>query len=131
MARRLCLEYDTICIENLNIKGMHRLWGRKISGLPIVFEAVGHVDDYLMKYYYATIQQKNLNDNARFIDYISRDALKEIMRSWNFYVQGSICEGQPNSILEYFQNGKAFISSNTGFWAELLRKDYYELFFES
>ena len=74
---------------------------------------------------------KNLNDNARFIDYISRDALKEIMRSWNFYVQGSICEGQPNSILEYFQNGKAFISSNTGFWAELLRKDYYELFFES
>jgi len=33
---------------------------KKISGLPIVFEAVGHVDDYLMKYYYATIQQKNL-----------------------------------------------------------------------
>ena len=33
LARRLCLEYDTICIENLNVKGMQRLWGRKISDL--------------------------------------------------------------------------------------------------
>ena len=32
-ARRLCLEYDTICIEDLSIKGMQRLWGRKISDL--------------------------------------------------------------------------------------------------
>lgn len=33
LARRLCLEYDTICIENLNVKAMQRLWGRKISDL--------------------------------------------------------------------------------------------------
>ena len=33
LARRLCIDYDTICIENLNVKGMHRLWGRKISDL--------------------------------------------------------------------------------------------------
>lgn len=33
LARRLCLEYDTICIENVNVKGMQRLWGRKISDL--------------------------------------------------------------------------------------------------
>lgn len=33
LARRLCLEYDTICIENLNVKGMQRFWGKKISDL--------------------------------------------------------------------------------------------------
>ena len=33
LARRLCLEYDTICIENLNVKAMQRLYGKKISDL--------------------------------------------------------------------------------------------------
>ena len=33
LARRLCLEYDTICIEDLNVKALQRLWGRKISDL--------------------------------------------------------------------------------------------------
>lgn len=33
LARRLCLEYDTICIEDLKVKAMQRLWGRKISDL--------------------------------------------------------------------------------------------------
>ena len=33
LARQLCLEYERICIEDLNIKAMQRLWGRKISDL--------------------------------------------------------------------------------------------------
>ena len=33
LAHRLCIEYDTICIEYLNVKGMQRLYGRKISDL--------------------------------------------------------------------------------------------------
>ena len=33
LARRLCLEYDTICIEDLKVKGMQRLYGRKIGDL--------------------------------------------------------------------------------------------------
>ena len=33
LARRLCLEYDTICIEDLNVKAMQRLYGKKISDL--------------------------------------------------------------------------------------------------
>ena len=32
-ARALTLEYSVICIEDLNLKGMQRLWGRKISDL--------------------------------------------------------------------------------------------------
>ena len=33
LTRRLCLEYETICIEDLNVKAMQKLWGRKISDL--------------------------------------------------------------------------------------------------
>ena len=32
-ARKLCEEYALICLETLNIKGMERLWGRKIHSL--------------------------------------------------------------------------------------------------
>ena len=33
LARQLCLEYETICIEDLNLKGMQKLYGRKIGDL--------------------------------------------------------------------------------------------------
>ena len=33
LAHRLCIEYDTICIEDLNVKAMQRLYGRKIGDL--------------------------------------------------------------------------------------------------
>lgn len=33
LARRICENYATICIEDLNIKAMQRIWGRKISDL--------------------------------------------------------------------------------------------------
>ena len=33
LAEWLCNKYDTICIEDLNMAGMQRLWGKKISDL--------------------------------------------------------------------------------------------------
>ena len=33
LVNSLCQEYDLICVEDLNIKAMQRLWGRKISDL--------------------------------------------------------------------------------------------------
>ena len=32
-ALKLCREYDVICLETLNLKGMQKLWGRKINDL--------------------------------------------------------------------------------------------------
>ena len=31
LATRLCSEWDILCFETLNIEGMKRLWGRKVS----------------------------------------------------------------------------------------------------
>lgn len=33
VAHRLCDEYDVLCFEDLNLEGMKRLWGRKVSDL--------------------------------------------------------------------------------------------------
>ena len=33
LATKLCREFDTLCFETLNIDGMKRLWGRKVSDL--------------------------------------------------------------------------------------------------
>lgn len=33
LSHNLCDEYSVICIEDLNIKGMQRVWGRKVSDL--------------------------------------------------------------------------------------------------
>jgi putative transposase len=33
LAKRICLEYDTVCLEDLNLKAMQRLWGKKVSDL--------------------------------------------------------------------------------------------------
>ena len=33
LAHELCRKYDTICIEDLNLTGMGKLWGRKMSDL--------------------------------------------------------------------------------------------------
>lgn len=33
MCHKLCRRYDTICIEDLNLLGMTRLWGRKVNDL--------------------------------------------------------------------------------------------------
>jgi len=33
LAHQLCREYDTLCLEDLNLAGMKALWGRKVSDL--------------------------------------------------------------------------------------------------
>ncbi len=33
LAHRLCQEYDVLCFEDLNLEGMKRMWGRKVSDL--------------------------------------------------------------------------------------------------
>lgn len=35
LAHQLCKEYDVLCFEDLNLDGMKRIWGRKISDLAL------------------------------------------------------------------------------------------------
>lgn len=45
LAHELCREYDVICIEDLNLTGMQKMWGRKVSdmGYGSFVEILKHV----------------------------------------------------------------------------------------
>jgi len=102
---------------------------KKISKLPIKLVLVGDIDDDLKQEYLHIVDDMHLRANVKFHNKTSRKKLIALMKEWDFYVQGSICEGHPNSISEALQNGCAFISSPTGYIAEVLSSEYPELFF--
>ena len=102
---------------------------KKISELPIKLVLVGDIDDNLKLEYQRIIDRLCLQNNVEFHNNTSRANLKSMMKEWDFYVQCSVCEGHPNSISEALQNGCAFISTNTGYIAEILSPEYPELFF--
>lgn len=102
---------------------------KKISELPIKLMLVGSIDDDLKCEYQQIIDKLSLQDNIEFRDKTSRTSLISMMKDWDFYVQCSVCEGHPNAISEALQNGCAFISTKTGYIAEILSFEYPELFF--
>ena len=103
---------------------------KKSSQLPIKLFLVGIIDHDLKLEYLQIIKNMELKENVVFMDRMSRSDLAWTMKNWDFYVQGSVCEGCPNSIIEAFQNGCAFISTKTGFIAETLSPKYPYFFFD-
>lgn len=104
---------------------------KKKSDIPILLELIGDIDEDLRNSYNAIIKRLAIDSNVTFYCYTARKALSDIISKWDFYIQASVCEGHPNSITESLESGHAFISSDTGFIAEILHKELPMLFFES
>lgn len=104
---------------------------KKKSDIPISLELIGDIDDDLRDSYNAIIKKLAIDTHVIFHGYTAREALNKLMSKWDFYIQASVCEGHPNSITESLEKGHAFISSNTGFIAEILRNELPILFFDS
>lgn len=102
---------------------------KKISDLPITLALVGDIDEDLKVEYLHIIDGLALHSNVRFYSRTSRTGLAAIMKDWDFYIQGSVCEGHPNSITEALQSGCAFISTDTGYLAESLSSEFPDIFF--
>ena len=102
---------------------------KKISELPIKLILVGNIDEDLKLEYQQLIGELSLQDNVECCNKTSRQSLNSMMEKWDFYVQSSVCEGHPNAISEALQNDCSFISTNTGYIAEILASDYPQLFF--
>tara|TARA_Y100000034_G_C6899089_1_gene415209 strand:+ start:1757 stop:2923 length:1167 start_codon:yes stop_codon:yes gene_type:complete len=66
LARQLCLQYDVLCFENLNLNGMKKLWGRKISDLAF-------------------------GDFIRILEYYAVKTGKEIVKIGRFYPSSKRC----------------------------------------
>ena len=104
---------------------------KTIADIPITLELVGDIDSDLRDSYIAIINNLEITSNVVFHSYKTREELSNTMSNWDFYIQASVCEGHPNSITEALEKGHAFISSNTGFIAEQLYKEFPVLFFDS
>jgi peptidoglycan/xylan/chitin deacetylase (PgdA/CDA1 family) len=104
---------------------------KTIADIPITLELVGDIDSDLRDSYIAIINNLEISSNVVFHSYKTREELSNTMSNWDFYIQASVCEGHPNSITEALEKGHAFISSNTGFIAEQLYKEFPVLFFDS
>lgn len=104
---------------------------KQISSTPIELQLVGRIDEDLLGQYQTKAQSLDIVTNIIYKGYESRDSLIQTMRNWDFYVQGSVCEGHPNAIVEALQTGTAFISTATGWIAETLSKEFPMLFFNS
>lgn len=103
---------------------------KKISPLPLALTIVGRIDEDIKKSYLDTIYKLELSNNVIFIEYQSRDAYKELTKTWDFYIQGSVCEGFGNAVSEAMSKGKGVILSSTGYLAESLNENHSWLIFK-
>ncbi len=102
----------------------------KEGGIDINLELVGEIDADLYESYVKIINNFEISDHITFHGRISRPELSLLMRDWDLYVQASVCEGHPNSVIESLENGISFISTKTGYIFEKLHCDFPEYFFD-
>lgn len=104
---------------------------KKLTSMPIRMELVGAVDEDLQENYNQLASVLDVDANVRFYGKINRSNLAQIMESWDFYIQGSVCEGFSNSVIEAIKSGKAYICTKTGYIAEMLSDEFPAIVFKS
>lgn len=103
---------------------------KKRVHIPISLDIIGAVDNDLRDYYDDMVKSFSLSDNVHFLGYCNRIDYHSITKKWDFYIQGSVCEGFGNSVSEAIQMGKGVLLSPTGFIAECLKDDYQLIVFK-
>lgn len=102
----------------------------KEDGIDINLELVGEVDADLYESYVNIINDFGISAHITFHGRVSRSELSLLMKDWDLYIQASVCEGHPNSVIEALENGVCFISTRTGYIYETLHCDFPEFFFD-
>lgn len=103
---------------------------KKRVHIPINLEIIGAVDNDLREVYDGMVKTLSISDSVRFLGYCNRTDYHNITKTWDFYIQGSVCEGFGNSVSEAIQMGKGILLTPTGFLAECLRNDYQLIVFK-
>ena len=79
LANKICSEYALICIEDLNIKGMQKRWGRKIS-------------DYgLQKRWGRKISDYGFSEFIKILEYKAREIGSIVQKIDRYYPSSQIC----------------------------------------
>lgn len=101
---------------------------RKWSG-ALRFEFVGAVDPDLLLGYEELARRLGVADRVLFTGRVGRAEFDERMTRWDYYVQGSVCEGFSNSVAEAIGRGVKVLLTPTGYIAENLLKTFPEAVF--
>ncbi|HRK80937.1 MAG TPA: polysaccharide deacetylase family protein [Saprospiraceae bacterium] len=99
------------------------------SDAVFYFEFAGNVDKDLLLNYKRYCQEIGIEDNIVFLGDLSREDFLKKLKTWDFYVQGSFCEGFSNSIGDCLKYGIPIIISNSGFIAETICNEVNEIVF--
>jgi glycosyltransferase involved in cell wall biosynthesis len=65
------------------------------------FEFAGHIDSDLQFNYLDLCDKLDVKDIVKFTGDLTRNEFVDRMKSWDFYIQGSYCEGFSNSVGDY------------------------------
>ena len=108
LCHELCRKYDIICIEDLSIEGMKRLWGRKVSDLAFS-EFVKKLEQVAFKYgceirkvdrYYAS------SKTCRHCGYVNKElSLRD--RQWVCPECGAFLDRDLNAAMNIVRQGIA------------------------
>ena len=97
----------------------------------IHLDIVGEIDpDVLVQYQYKT-NACGVLSYVNFIGGKTRDEFRKIQKTWDLYIQTSVCEGMGNSVTDSMSMGIPVMISNTGFIAEFANKYYPQMVFSS
>lgn len=104
---------------------------KDISNINMTLHVIGDIDNDLLHNYQKIAKELSISDNVIFDKYMSRQDCIAIQKTWNYYIQGSVCEGFCNSVGECISAGIPVFISNTGFISEILKDRFPQFVFDS
>lgn len=91
----------------------------------------GKIDFDIRKQYEKLIDENGIRNNIELCGYLSREEYHKKMEEIDVYIQLSPFEGCCNSVGEAIINKKYILITDTGYFAESLRKNYPEIIIEN
>lgn len=106
-------------------------YNTKYEDSKISLDLVGKVDEDVLTQYKTLISNLHLEKYVRFLGYMNREDFRSLQKSWDIYIQGSVCEGMGNSIVDSMSLGLPVMLTNTGYVSEVAEVHYPEILFNS
>lgn len=104
---------------------------KEISNIKPFLHIIGNIDADLLDEYKKMAHKLSILKNVHFDGYKSREECLEEQKQWDFYIQGSVCEGFCNSVGECISSGIPVFLSNTGFISETLHNHFPQMIYNS
>lgn len=145
-SERKTMRIKTICKDSLHLGcgASHMNEKKGISNLielvsvynqkyvdNLILDIVGEIDNDVLEQYKERANCLGLQSSVRFIGRMDRVEYRQLQRSWDMYIQTSVCEGMGNSVTDSISMGIPVMISNTGFIAEFAREHFPEILFST